>query len=494
MSEAALLAIDQGTSSSRAMAFSMSGESLGIEQQSFAASYPAPGWVEHDPEVLWTTVLGTARRLLARLRSTGHRVIALGLTNQRETSIVWDRRSGAPIYPAIVWQDRRTAQRCRELALAGHGPLVSERTGLRLDPYFSATKFAWILDQVPGARQAAQNGELACGTVDSFLLWRLTNGRAHLSDVTNASRTALYDIRQGRWDATLCDVFDVPARCLPEVADSAAEFGTTDASLFGEPLPIRGVAGDQQAALMGQGCIHPGDAKCTYGTGAFLMVNTGARLVPSTSQLISTVAWRLGGCMTYAIEGSVLAAGSIVSWLRDALGLIARSEEIEALAGSVADSGGVYLVPAFTGLGAPYWDPDARAAILGLTASSGRAELARAALESVAYQTCDLLAAMARDGVSPAVLKIDGGMSRNSLFSKILSDVVRLPIWHARLDEATAFGAAALAGIGAGVYRDAEELAGRWQSERRYEPRLDDAWRADALEGWRMAVNRVRTS
>ncbi|HEX4049444.1 MAG TPA: glycerol kinase GlpK [Steroidobacteraceae bacterium] len=493
MGEAALLAIDQGTSSSRAMAFSSSGELLGIEQQSFESLYPAPGWVEHDPEVLWATVLSTSRTLLGRLRAAGHRVIAIGLTNQRETSIVWNRRTGAPIYNAIVWQDRRTAQRCRELARAGHESLVAERTGLRLDPYFSATKLAWILDAVPGARSAAQAGELAFGTVDSFLLWRLTGGKSHLTDASNASRTALYDIREGCWDTALCELFAVPPRGLPQVRDSAGDFGTTAPELYGELLPIRGVAGDQQAALLGQGCLQPGDAKCTYGTGAFLVANTGEHLVSSSSQLISTIAWRIGGRVTFAIEGSILSAGSIVKWLRDALGLFTRSEQIETLAGSVTGSGGVHLIPAFTGLGAPYWDPDARAALLGLTPQSGRAEIARAALESVVYQSCDLIEALAQDGVAPALLKVDGGMARNSLFCQLLADMLNLPVLRPRMEEASAFGAACLAGLGQGTYRSLEQISTLWQSSGRYVPRIDAPVRAAAMAGWRAALRRVRT-
>ncbi|HEY7928364.1 MAG TPA: glycerol kinase GlpK [Steroidobacteraceae bacterium] len=494
MSEAALLAIDQGTSSSRAMAFSDSGELLGIEQQSFESLYPAPGWVEHDPEVLWATVLSTSRTLLRRVRAAGYEVVALGLTNQRETSIVWNRRTGAPIHNAIVWQDRRTAQRCRELVRAGHESLVIDRTGLRLDPYFSATKLAWILDAVAGARSAAQAGELAFGTVDSFLLWRLTGGKSHLTDASNASRTALYDIRRGCWDTALCELFGVPPRGLPEVRDSAGDFGTTDPELYGEALPIRGVAGDQQAALLGQGCVQAGDAKCTYGTGAFLVANTGERLISSSRKLISTIAWRIGGRVTFAIEGSILSAGSIVQWLRDALGLFTRSEQIEALAGSAAGSGGVHLIPAFTGLGAPYWDPDARAAILGLTPQSGRAEIARAALESVVYQTCDLIEALAHDGVAPALLKVDGGMTRNALFCQLLTDMLEVPVLCPRMQEATAFGAACLAGLGQGLYGSLEQVANLWQPSRRYVPAMDASRRATALAAWRDALQRVRTT
>jgi glycerol kinase len=492
MGEAALVAIDQGTSSSRAIAFSTRGQVLGIEQQSFAALYPASGWVEQDPEVLWATVLSTLRALLVRLRAARQPVLALGLTNQRETTVVWNRRSGAPIHPAIVWQDRRTAAICRELAEAGHEHELAEKTGLRFDPYFSASKLAWILDQVPGARRAAQDGELAFGTVDCFLLWRLTGGRLHVTDATNASRTALFDIRRGVWDEGLCELFRVPRACLPEVRDSAGDFGVTAAELFGEELPIRGVAGDQQAALIGQACLSEGDVKSTYGTGAFVVLNTGEHLLRSKSQLLSTIAWRLGGRNTYALEGSILSAGATVQWLRDELGLFARTEEIEALAASVADTRGVYLVPAFTGLGAPHWDPDARGAILGLTRGSGRAEIARAGLDSVAFQTRDLIDAMADDGVAPSSLKVDGGMAQNALFLQRLADLVGVPILRPRLGEATAFGAACLAGLGQGLYGSLGEVARLWQADRRCEPQLAAEAREREVSAWREALARVR--
>jgi glycerol kinase len=494
MSAEALVAIDQGTSSSRAIAFSSRGELLAVEQQSCEPLYPASGWVEHDPEVLWATVLSSLRALLQRLRQQRLRVLSLGLTNQRETALVWDRRTGAPIYNAIVWQDRRTAPLCRELARAGHEAEIADKTGLCLDPYFSATKLAWILDHVPDARRAAQTGELAFGTVDSFLLWRLTGGRLHLTDATNASRTALYDIRRGAWDPALCELFRVPRNCLPEVRDSAGDFGSTAAELLGEVLPIRGVAGDQQSALLGQGCIAEGAAKCTYGTGAFLVLNTGARLLRSRSRLLSTIAYRFGGRVTYALEGSILSAGSTVQWLRDGLGLFTRAEQIEALAASVADAGGVFLVPAFTGLGAPWWDADARGAILGLTRDTGRAQLARAGLDSVMYQTRDLLDAMAADGVGPALLKVDGGMTNNHLFLQGLADVLAVPILRPRLTESSAFGAACLAGLGAGVYSSLQEIAGLWQEDLRCVPRLDATLRQQRISAWHAAVERVRSN
>jgi glycerol kinase len=487
-----LLAIDQGTSSSRAMAFSPEGAILAAEQQPFEAIYPASGWVEHDAEVIWATVLSTTRAVLAQLQQMKHRVAAIGITNQRETTVVWDRRTGAPIHNAIVWQDRRTAEQCRRLAAAGLEAELTRKTGLRFDPYFSATKAAWILDRVPSAREAAAAGRLAFGTIDSFLIWRLTGGRLHITDATNASRTALLDVRSVSWDPSLCEMFGVPAACLPEVRDSAGDLGTTDPALLGEALPIRGVAGDQQAALVGQACFEAGDVKSTYGTGAFLVLNTGATLVQSHHRLLGTIAYRLAGRTTYALEGSVLSAGATIQWLRDGLGLVLRASEIEALAGSVPDTGGVYLVPAFTGLGAPYWDPDARGAIVGITRSTGRAEIARAGLDSVAYQTYDLIAAMAADGAHTQVLKVDGGMAQNGLFLQRLADVLGVTILRPRIGESTAFGAACLAGLGCGIYRSLADIARLWQPDARCEPRMDTKLRDLELQGWQTAVRRVR--
>ena len=488
-----LLAIDQGTSSSRAMAFSLEGEIVAAEQQPFEAIYPASGWVEHDAEVIWATVLSTTRSVLEQLRRMKRSVAAIGITNQRETTVVWDRRTGAPIHNAIVWQDRRTAERCRTLAAAGHEAELTRKTGLRFDPYFSATKAAWILERVPGAREDAAAGRLAFGTIDSFLISRLTGGRLHITDATNASRTALLDVRSVSWDPSLCELFGVPAACLPEVRDSAGDLGTTDPAVLGVALPIRGVAGDQQAALLGQACFAPGDVKSTYGTGAFLVLNTGATLVQSHHRLLGTIAYRLQGRTTYALEGSVLSAGATIQWLRDGLGLVARASEVEALAGSVADTGGVYLVPAFTGLGAPYWDPDARAAIVGITRATGRGEIARAGLDSVVYQTHDLIAAMAADGARTQVLKVDGGMAQNGLFLQRLADVLGLSILRPRITESTAFGAACLAGLGCGVYRSLDDIARLWQPDARCEPRLDADMRRLELQGWEAAVRRARS-
>jgi glycerol kinase len=495
LSQDVLLAIDQGTSSSRAIGFSAAGELLAIEQQSFEQIYPAAGWVEHDAEVIWATVLSTTRRVLQRLREAGLAPAAVGITNQRETTLLWDRRSGVPIHNAIVWQDRRTADRCRELAGAHPGAEaeLNRKTGLLFDPYFSATKIAWILDHVPGAREAAEAGHIAFGTVDCFLLWRLTGGRLHATDATNASRTALYDIRTGRWDEALCELFDVPRRCLPEVRDSAGDFGRIAAGVLGDEVPIRGVAGDQQAALIGQACFAAGDVKSTYGTGAFLVLNTAQRLVTSKNRLLGTIAYRLKGEVTYALEGSILSAGTAIQWLRDGLGLISAAPDVEALAASVESSGGVYLVPAFTGLGAPYWDPDARGALIGLTRASSRAQIARAALDSVVYQTYDLLEAMAADGLRPAMLKVDGGMALNGLFMQRLADVLGVPIQRPKIAESTAFGAACLAGLGCGLYRSLDDIARLSRPDARCEPHAH-AGRDAEIAGWRSALERVRSS
>jgi glycerol kinase len=489
-----LLAIDQGTSSTRAIAFSAAGAVLATEQQNFEQIYPGPGWVEHDAEVIWATVLSTSRKVLQGLAQARRPVAAIGITNQRETTILWDRRSGAPIYNAIVWQDRRTADRCKQLARDGGETEVSGKTGLRLDPYFSATKIAWILDRVPGARDAANAGHIAFGTVDSFLMWRLSGGRLHLTDATNASRTALYDIGKGRWDEGLCGMFDVPMSVLPEVRDSAGEFGMTDRSVLGQALPICGVAGDQQAALVGQACFEAGDVKSTYGTGAFLVLNTARQWIPSKNRLLSTIAYQLKGEVTYALEGSILSAGAAIQWLRDGLGLISQASDIEALAASAPHTGGVYLVPAFTGLGAPYWDPDARAAIFGLTRASTRSEIARATLDSVAYQTHDLLDAMAADGLRPETLKVDGGMANNNLFMQRLADVLGMGIRRPTNAESTALGAACLAGLGCGIYRSLRDIAALSRSETRFDPHLDAQERESQIAGWRNALQRVRSA
>ncbi|WP_269716132.1 glycerol kinase GlpK [Caulobacter sp. NIBR2454] len=492
MTHDTLLAIDQGTSSSRAIVFSTSGEIVATAQQPFEQIFPASGWVEHDAEVIWATTLTTGRQAL-RKAGAGRTPKAVGITNQRETTIVWDRRTGAPIHNAIVWQDRRTAQVCRDLEAQGHEAMVTERTGLRLDPYFSATKLAWILDHVDGAREAAEAGRLAFGTVDCFLIWRLTGGKVHATDATNASRTALYDIRKGCWDADLCALFRVPMSVLPEVRDSAGDFGVTDEDVLGVALPIRGVAGDQQAALVGQACFSAGEVKSTYGTGAFLVLNTGEELVRSQNRLLTTIAYQVGGKATYALEGSILSAGSTIQWLRDGLGLFSRASEVESLARSVGDTGGVYLLPAFTGLGAPYWDPDARGGIVGLTRASGRAEIARAGLDSAVYQTRDLLDAMAADGVAPTRLRVDGGMAENGFFLQRLADILNLTVIRPKVTETTAFGAAALAGLGAGLFGSLDDIAALWKSDVECGPQMKDQARDAEIAGWRAALARVRT-
>jgi glycerol kinase len=489
MPTAAILALDQGTTSSRAMAIDLAGEVLAQEQQPYPQIYPQPGWVEHDPEVIWRTTIGTAKGVVARVGRD--RIAAIGLTNQRETTVVWDRRTGAPIHNAIVWQDRRTAPEVAALAKAGHEPLVAEKTGLVLDPYFSASKIAWILDAVPGARERAIRGELAFGTVDSFLVWRLSGGRRHVTDATNASRTSLFDIRRNIWDPELCKLFGVPMALLPDVVDCAGRIAETD--LFGGALPITGMAGDQQAALVGQACLRAGEAKSTYGTGAFVVLNTGSVLVRSRHRLLSTIAYRLDGKVTYAIEGSILSAGSTIQWLRDELKIIRDGAHAGELAQTVADAGGVTLVPAFAGLGAPHWDADARGAILGLTRGTTAAHIARAALEATVFQTAEVVEAMT-DGASGAslrALKVDGGMARNDWFLQQLSDLLGVPVLRPRNAETTALGAAALAAVGAGLYGSLEEAAALWSLDRAFEPALSADVRAVRLAEWRRQLQRV---
>jgi glycerol kinase len=458
-----------------------------MSQEAFAQIFPRPGWVEHDPEAIWRSQMATARQAMAA--SDGRPVAAIGVANQRETVIVWDRRTGLPIHNAIVWQDRRTAETTQSLRAAGLGELIAERTGLVVDPYFSATKIAWILDAVPGARERARRGELAAGTIDTFLIWRLTEGRSHVTDATNASRTSLYDIVRGCWDDDLCEIFAVPRALLPEVCDSAGMMGVCD--LFGPSIPIAGAAGDQQAALIGQACFQPGDVKSTYGTGAFLVLNTGRLLRRSASGLLGTIAYQIGGHPTYALEGSILSAGSTIQWLRDGLGLIADGAEAGRLAAGLEDTGGVYLVPAFAGLGAPYWDPDARGAIVGLTRGAQRAHVARAGLEATAYQTAELLEAMARDGVMPARLKVDGAMARNDWLMGFMADLTGVEVVRPANTETTALGAAMLALFGAGLAASLEETGALWSAERRFAPSGEDDARRAMMAGWRGAVARV---
>jgi len=491
--QAAILAIDQGTTSSRAIVFDDAAKPVSAAQQEFAQIFPANGWVEHDPEAIWTATLEVARQAFEAAEAKGFRVAAIGITNQRETTLVWDRRSGKTIHNAIVWQDRRTAAACAALKAAGLEPEVRGRSGLLLDPYFSATKLAWILDHVDGSRNRAAMGELAFGTVDSFLVYRLTGGRVHATDATNASRTNLYNLRTRTWDEQLLEIFRVPEQVLPRIHDCAANYGQTDAAIFGRPVPIFGVAGDQQAAAIGQCCFEPGSIKATYGTGAFVVSNTGDEIVESRHRLLATVACQLDGQTTYGLEGSIFVAGAAVQWLRDGLGIIEHAADTEGLARGLAGNAGVYLVPAFTGLGAPYWDPDARGAIFGLTRATGPAELARAALESACYQTRDLLDAMAADGVRPESLRVDGGMVANDWFIAFMADILGLSVERPQVMETTALGAAYLAGREATIYGRRDEFAKLWQSDCRIEPELPDSERQALLSAWHEAVARVVT-
>lgn len=486
-----LLALDQGTTSTRAIVFDRAGRKLGIHQVELQQSYPQPGWVEHDPLRIWADVQVCVKGALKAAKLEAREIAALGITNQRETTIVWDRATGKPIHPAIVWQDRRTAEFCR--TNQRKSTWLSKKTGLLLDPYFSATKIAWILDKVKGARKRAERGELAFGTIDSWLLWNLTGGKIHATDATNASRTALFNIRTQQWDADLLKFFRIPKSLLPEVKDSADDYGQTEKSLFGQSIIIGGIAGDQQAATVGQACFKPGMIKSTYGTGCFMVLNTGDQFMLSKNRLLSTVAYRLNGRTTYALEGSIFVAGAAVQWLRDAVHLIKGVGETEAIARSINDTQGVYLVPAFTGLGAPYWDPQARGAILGLTRDSGIAHVVRAALESVCYQTRDLLGAMSQDAVPPTELRVDGGMVVNNWLTQFLADMLRIPVIRPQTVETTALGAAFLAGLHVGVYRSLDEIAKLWQAEARFKPQMKVA-RVDALyAGWRTAVARVKS-
>jgi glycerol kinase len=493
----ALIAIDQGTTSTRAIVFDAQLNPLSVSQRELHQIYPAPGLVEHDPEAIWTDTVVTVRDALAQSGLAARDVAGIGITNQRETTVIWDRASGKPIHNAIVWQDRRTAGLCGLLREASREPQIAAKTGLLLDPYFSASKIAWLLEHVSGARAAADAGKLAFGTIDSFLLWRLTGGKVHLTDASNAARTLLFDIGKGAWDKDLCEVFGVPMSLLPEVRDNAGEFGVTDASLFGAPIPILGMAGDQQAATIGQGCFQPGMMKSTYGTGCFLVLNTGQERVASRNRLLTTIAYQLEGKRTYALEGSIFIAGAAVQWLRDALKIIDKAADANELAALADPAAQVYLVPAFVGLGAPYWDSEARGAIYGLTRQSGDAEIARAALEAVGYQTRDLLDAMHADwpaaDSATSVLRVDGGMTASEPTMQFLADMLASPVDRPVVMETTALGAAYLAGRAAGVCPDLDGFAKQWRLDRRFEPRLDEATRARKYAGWQDAVRRTLT-
>ena len=495
-SRSLLLALDQGTTSSRSILFDRDGTAVATAQREFRQHFPQPGWVEHDAEEIWATQRATIAEVLARARVSIDAVHAIGITNQRETTLLWDRATGEPIAPAIVWQDRRTAPHCARLRAEGHEPQVRARTGLILDPYFSGTKIGWLLDNVPGARARAERGELAFGTIDSWLVWKLSGGALHVTDPSNASRTLLFDLHTNDWSDTLLALFDVPRALLPRIVASAGPIGEVE--IEGRRVMLAGIAGDQQAALFGQACFTPGMAKNTYGTGCFLLMNTGNRPQASACGLLATAAWTLQGTdgaqRRYALEGSVFVAGAVVQWLRDGLGLIRHADEIEALAGSVSDSAGVSKVPAFTGLGAPWWDPDARGAMLGLTRGATRAHIARAAIEAIAFQSADLLDAMQRDAAEPLTeLRVDGGASANNLLMQFQADLLGVPVVRPKTLETTALGAASLAGLGTGFWDGPDTLSKHWQVDRRFEPRMSRDEAAARMAGWHEAVDRVRS-
>jgi len=488
-----VLALDQGTTSSRALVFDHHGRVKSAAQREFPQHYLRPGWVEHSPADLWTSIRAVATAAVRRAGFTARSIGAIGLTNQRETTLVWDRATGRPLHPAIVWQDRRTAAACERLRAAGHEPFFQRKTGLRLDPYFSGTKLAWILDRVPGAHRRAARGELAFGTVDTWLLWQLTGGKVHATDATNASRTLLYNLHTGDWDRELLALLGIPPAVLPEIRSCSEYYGEVTAIPALRGVPITGVAGDQHAALFGQACFRPGMAKNTYGTGCFLLLNTGSKPVTSRNRLLTTLAWRLGGRTEYALEGSVFTAGAVVQWLRDGLGLIKKSADIEALARRAPDNGGVYFVPAFTGLGAPHWDPHARGAITGLTRGTTVAHIARAALESIAYQSADLLTAMEADaGLRLRELRVDGGATVNNGLMQFQADVLRVPVLRPRTTETTALGAACFAGLATGFWQDRAELAGLWEAERTFQPKAAPAAIRALRAGWSRAVERAK--
>lgn len=491
MSKEYILAIDQGTTSSRAIAFNADAEIVAVSQEEFPQHYPADGWVEHDPGAIWATTLNTARNVFNEAESGGGKVVAIGITNQRETTVVWDRSTGKPVYNAIVWQDRRTADTCKKLIEDKLSEDVQQRTGLLLDPYFSATKLAWILDHVEGARKMADEDKLAFGTIDCFLIWRLTAGKVHATDATNASRTSLFNINDQNWDKELLKIFNVPESVLPTVSDCIADFGQTDPDLFGRTIPIFGVAGDQQAASIGQCCFDKGSIKSTYGTGCFVLMNTGEEVFISKNRLLSTIAYQIDGKASYALEGSIFIAGAAIQWLRDGLGIIASAGQTAELVGKTDDNSGVYMVPAFTGLGAPYWNPDVRGALFGLSRGTGPAEIVRAALEAVCYQTHDLFTAMADDGVTPTALRVDGGMVANDWLVQFLADILALPVNRPKIMETTALGAAYLAGSKTGVYGSFEEFSDKWQTDARFEPHMTATEREELIAGWHDAVQRV---
>ncbi len=488
-----ILSIDQGTTSSRSVLFDLNGKVAYIEQQEFEQHFPKDGYVEHKPEDIWESVLHTINAVIKNLDPEHDKVIAIGITNQRETTIVWDKVTGEPIYNAIVWQDRRTTELCDSLRLAGKEELIMQKTGLLIDPYFSATKINWILESCPGAREKAENGDLIFGTVDTYLLWKLTGEKEHRTDATNASRTMLFNIHTQEWDTELLELLDVPLNMLPEVMDSSDDFGMASEKYLGYEVPILGMAGDQQSALFGQTCFQAGMAKSTYGTGCFMMVNTGDQVLQSKNRLLSTVAYRLNGKPTYALEGSIFIAGAAIQWLRDGLQLIEKADETELLAINTSLDHGIYMVPAFTGLGAPYWDPNARGAIFGLTRDTGIKEIVTAGLQSVCFQTKDLQKAMESDGVRPQVLRVDGGMVINGWLMQFLSDVLGAEVDRSTISETTALGVAYLAGLRAGVFSSLESLATNWNCERRFEPGMTKTKRDELYDGWCKSVKKVQS-
>lgn len=489
-----LLAIDQGTTSSRAIIFTREGALICYHQIDLKQSYPKEGWVEQDPDEIWNNTVECCQKAINKAKLTAKDIAAIGISNQRETTIVWDKESGKPIYPAIVWQDRRTADLCQEMMQHKIHAQLQEKTGLLLDPYFSATKIVWILDHVPQARQRAEKGELLFGTVDTFLLWRLTKGKSHVTDATNASRTLLFNIKTQQWDNDILNAFNIPSAILPRVLDSSAHFGDTDETLFGAKIPITGVAGDQQAALVGQVCFKPGMVKATYGTGCFMVLNTGSEVVYSKNKLLSTIAYRLNNKVVYGLEGSIFCAGVTVKWLRDTLKLIKTADETEKLAKSIPDTGGVYLVPGFTGLGAPYWDPHARGALMGLTRGSGVEHIARAALEAVCYQTRDLLDAMVQDShTALQTLRVDGGMTVNNWLLQFLSDMLNVIVQRPLCIETSALGAVFLAGLHVGVYKNLDEITQLWQANATFNPQMLQTQREHFYHGWQQAIAKVIT-
>jgi glycerol kinase len=488
-----ILALDQGTTSSRAIVFDHAGAIKAVAQQEFRQIFPQPGRVEHDANEIWETQTGVAAEAIARAGISARDVAAIGITNQRETTVVWDRASGQPVCNAIVWQDRRTAGMCDELKSRGHAELFREKTGLVLDAYFSATKLRWILDHVAGARAKADAGQLAFGTIDSWLIWKMSGGRAHVTDASNASRTLVFNIHTGDWDDQLLSLLAIPRAVLPQVVDSSGVAAETAGGLFAARIPIAGIAGDQQAALFGQRCVTPGMVKNTYGTGCFMLMHTGVKPVVSRNQLLTTTAWRIGGKDEYALEGSVFIAGAVVQWLRDGLGIIKTSGEVETLAASVPDNGGVHFVPAFAGLGSPHWDPYARGTIVGLTRGTGAAHIARAALESIAYQTADVLHAMESDaGIRLSELRVDGGATRNDLLMQFQADVLGVRVVRPKIIETTALGAAYLAGLAVGYWKDAADISAQWQTDRAFEPVMAQAEAARRMAGWRKALTRAK--